>query len=177
MKQILDQYIQRRGRNECWPWVGPVLKGKNGRGYLTNPITGKTENAARMVFRAYVAAVPTGIFVCHSCDNPNCVNPLHLWLGTHQDNMRDSAAKKRHHIQRCPEKMPRCPADKLARGIRHGSAKLTNEQIRKIRESYIPQRGVREQLARQYGVNPTTIGRIVRGEIWKHIPMLGGQDD
>jgi hypothetical protein len=79
---------------DCWEWSGP----RNRQGYGT--IDGKL---ATRLMHGFMAgkAVPTNLLVCHSCDNPPCVNPRHLWLGTHKDNALDMVAKGRR-VQRGP---------------------------------------------------------------------------
>jgi hypothetical protein len=94
--------------------------------------------------------IPDGLFVCHKCDTPACVNAeTHLFLGTHQENMADMVAKGRQ-----------------ARGERGGQAKLEAEQVLAIRERYAAGETSKPSLGREYGVHSTTIGKIVRGESW-----------
>uniref|UniRef100_C6BBU3 Putative bacteriophage-related protein n=1 Tax=Ralstonia pickettii (strain 12D) TaxID=428406 RepID=C6BBU3_RALP1 len=97
-----------------------------------------------------------GQFVRHKCDNPACVNPDHLELGTHQDNMRDMVERNRQ-----------------ARGERKGRVKLTEQQVLWVRKVYAPfsQEFSTVKLARMLGVSPAHIWRIVRGKLWTHIEM------
>jgi hypothetical protein len=100
--------------------------------------------------------IPEGLFVCHNCpggDNPSCIEPAHLWVGTHTENMADMMEKGRS-----------------AHGARNANAKLTDEDIREIRAAF--QNGkywTQAALARQYGVTRNLIGYIVHGSIWKHV--------
>jgi len=77
--------------NSCWTWIGN--KNKQGYGYFG--LNGKTWKAHRLVWVFAFGKIPGGIFVLHKCDNPMCVNPSHLFLGTHKDNMDDMVAKGR----------------------------------------------------------------------------------
>jgi hypothetical protein len=82
----------------CWLWMAAV----NDRGYgrFTLDRTGKLIPAHRFAWSAENGPIPPGLLVCHSCDNPPCVNPAHLWLGTQSDNMIDCLAKGRHRHQK-----------------------------------------------------------------------------
>jgi hypothetical protein len=90
------KYVERRGPNDCWPWSGQMMT-KNSRGYLRVYIDGKAKNVlcSRISFTLHKGPIPDGLFVCHTCDNPNCVNPDHLWAGTVTDNCRDMWRKGR----------------------------------------------------------------------------------
>lgn len=101
-------------------------------------------------------SIPKGLLVLHQCDNPTCVNPKHLFLGTHQDNTNDMYSKERG---------PCNPA----KGEKHWQAKLTNSQVLKIRRLYM-QGGVSySQLASRYGVVKQTIHRVVKRKLWSHV--------
>ena len=90
--------VDVRGPSECWPWLGA----KNSRGYGTIRINGRTGRATHAAcMLAYDRPVPSGFEVCHRCDNPSCVNPTHLWIGTKSDNMQDSIAKGRRYSPFC----------------------------------------------------------------------------
>lgn len=139
------------GPNGCINFTGS--KGKFGHGELA--YKGVRYRAHRLAYIAYIGPIPDGLVVCHACDNPSCINPEHLFIGTQADNLADARKKKRM-------KAP------LVYGEQHGLSRLTESDVLKIREDNRPYR----QIARDYGVNPSTIKRAKTGETWGHI---GGQ--
>lgn len=86
--------VDRRGPDECWPWT--ACYSRNGYGWFG--VNGKGWVATRMAWFLTHGSPPDG-FVCHRCDNPQCVNPAHLFVGSHTDNMRDAVAKGRMHFR------------------------------------------------------------------------------
>jgi hypothetical protein len=138
----------------CWLWTGGLRRkygsfGRSGRLYL----------AHRMAWELSYGAIPAGMSVCHKCDNPPCVNPAHLFIGTHAENMADMAAKGRSRGFPGDLHWSRQNLDKLPRGDAHANSKLTDAQVREVRAAL----GTNRQIAREYGVSDTLIGRIRRG--------------
>lgn len=133
----------------CWLWTG--AKAEYGKFWLD----GKTVSAHRLVYESIHGAVPDGMMVCHHCDNPLCVNPNHLFLGTASDNIEDMIQKGRQGYTG-------------QRGVKNPKVKLHPYQVREIRIK-ARQGQSSSRLAKQYGVNKSTINRIINGDLWSHV--------
>lgn len=132
----------------CWLWlgcVGPTGYGTVFRGPGKKP---NSERSHRWSWRIHHGPVPAGLHVLHKCDVRSCVNPDHLFLGTHTDNMHDMRRKGRL-VNR--------------RGEAHGCAKLTAAQVEAIRSSS----GTNTAIAKTFGVGRTTISEIRLGKTWQ----------
>lgn len=141
------EYASVRSEDECWPWVGVVLRNGYGQFYTG----GKTLLAHRAVYQLTHGAVPGDLLVCHRCDNRSCVNPAHLFLGTPADNSRDMAAKGR-----------------AAAGERSGVNKVTDADVLEIRR--LAAAGHRQRdIAARFGIAQGNVGFIVRRETWRHV--------
>lgn len=137
----------------CWEWRGFRLPDGRGTFRPTTKRQDRKEIAARYSYKIANGAIPKGLFVCHACDNPGCVRPSHLWLGTALDNNRDSVAKGR--------------ANK-AKGELHFRARLTSEQVQEIRTRNAQGEGYR-RLAKDYPVGSKGIQAIVKRRTWKAV--------
>lgn len=115
---------------------------------------GKNLRLSRVAHEVYIGPIPKGLLVCHTCDNPRCHNPEHLFIGTHSDNSQDMWNKQRHSHA----------GYKALPGEHHHGSKLTNIQVEKIRSS--TEKGT--VLSVEYGVSNATISRARRGVSWKH---------
>lgn len=136
---------------DCWNWQGSRIGGGLWHGQWRNG-NGEHELAHRAAWRLMRGEIPAGLCVLHKCDNASCCNPTHLFIGTQSDNLHDMWHKKRGR-------------PKSNSGEAHGMSKLTDDIVREIRAS--PARGV--DLARRFGVAPTTITDIRKRRIWKHL--------
>ena len=102
MKTVEERFFEKvEITNSCWIWIA----GKNLDGYGRMRINNKKYSAHRVSYTLHKGEIPNGLYICHTCDNPSCVNPEHLWAGTAQDNCLDKAKKKRHPKQ----KVTHCP--------------------------------------------------------------------
>jgi hypothetical protein len=86
----------RIAENGCWIWTKGYAGGRAGRYGMLRLPDGSAITGHRLSYQIHKGAIPPGTFVCHTCDNPGCVNPDHLWLGTNSDNQKDAVAKGRH---------------------------------------------------------------------------------
>ncbi len=149
--------------NKCWIWRASFFN----TGYGAFSYLGRNHGAHRIAYFFHYKIDPSDKYVCHSCDNTKCVNPHHLFLGTPADNWND--ARQKGKIRKGKKHYARTNPELLARGVEHGNAKLTEQDVINIRnESAV---GSSEQkLADKYGVSSTAIRYIVIHRNWKHIP-------
>lgn len=154
-------YVAKGGPDECWAWAGARLarKGANyGRFW-----TGEREmKAHRFSYELHIGPIPADLLVCHSCDNPPCVNPGHLFLGTHDDNMRDKWEKGRNCYgdkngsRACPESRPRGESSPVA--------KISDAQATEAYGLYHQDGWKQVELAERFGVSQSLVSQIVRAE-------------
>lgn len=161
VRRFTSKFIQK-GEDECWNWTGNITGG-----YGQFKYSGKAIPAHRFAYRVYRGEIPEGLWVLHDCDNPICVNPNHLFLGTAQDNTNDMVSKGRARFN-CSEG----PGEKACKGEEHGMARLSEDQVKEIRRRYkrISYHSTNaRQLAVEFGVTQNQITRIVKGERWNHV--------
>lgn len=139
----------------CWIWTACTVRD----GYGRVGVNGKLMLAHRYIFEQMYGPIPDGMEVCHICDNPPCVRPDHLFLGSHKDNMLDRDLKGRQ------------ARNAGKKGERSHLAKLTDAQAAEIKQSYRPRDSVfgGRALALHYGVSKATISLLVRGQTWTHV--------
>ena len=141
--------VEKRGNDECWPWLGHRT---GGYGTVDFFIEGKSRSmkAHRVAYFLHTEEDPREMGVCHRCDNPSCCNPSHFFLGTHDDNMADKARKGR---------------------VARASSKFTFEEVMQIRERAAAGGRV-SFLAKELGVASESIRNIVNGTSYRNLPVL-----
>lgn len=154
-QKVIDRFFSRfeQGEKEkCWEWQGG--QGNNGYGRLK--INKKNFKAHRISFALFNGYLDSSKVCCHSCDNPVCVNPHHLWLGTHLENMKDR------------DKKGRCKSDHLFTQTLK-TRKLTQEDVIWMRANYSPNTWSVNKLAKKFQVCRNTIQQALKGKTWKSI--------
>jgi len=138
----------------CWEWQGAISGGRYGHLW----IAGRNVYAHRIAWALHYGPLKKGQLVLHKCDNPKCVNPDHLFLGTHQDNMDDCVKKGRS-----------------ARGSKSGRSKLNEEQVLEIKKKLAEPHYYHKvrDLAKEYNVHDVTIYSIKKGRTWSHVLVEG----
>ena len=159
LKQRLYSRVAVNG--ECVEFAGARIRFN----YGTIGHAGKNLKAHRAAWMVHFGEIPAGCFVLHRCDNPPCINPAHLFLGTHKDNMRDMVCKRRQAVG--IRQGQHIHPHRTARGERHGRHTLTSTEVEMIRllDAFLKQR----ESAKLFGVCRSTIGRIIRRQYWAHV--------
>jgi hypothetical protein len=160
LEQLVRNHTPIAQDHECWNWTGAKLKTRYG--VLTHKR--KQYKAHRAMYTLTKGEIPNGMFVCHSCDNPSCVNPKHLWLGTPLDNMLDKVAKNRHsrgesHADAVKSSLKFRAG--ILRGENHSQSKLSDSNridiLKKLRFGL-----TQDKIAKEYNVTQGTISHIYR---------------
>lgn len=141
------RHISPEPNTGCWLWAGHV--GHFGYGRSWDESKRGFITAHRMVYEALAGPIPAGLFLCHRCDNPSCVNPAHFFLGTKRDNNADKIAKGRQ-----------------ARGRRIALAKLDEPLVREMRAKYAAGGVTIQELADEFGVANSGCSRIINRKLW-----------
>lgn len=147
-RQDFEAHIDKSG--DCWLWMRHTNKSVNGYGEVR--YEKRKWRAHRLMWVLTHGEIPDGLHVCHKCDNPLCVKPDHLFLGTIADNAHDRDRKGRNY-----------------HGTDCHTAKLNDETVRAIRLEYAANKCKYPELAAKYGVSVSAISDIVLGITWKHV--------
>jgi hypothetical protein len=149
---LSDRFWAKVSKQEsgCWEWTGAKTNGYGVIGVRRNTI----EKAHRISYMIHKGDFQQAMCVCHVCDNPGCVNPEHLFIGTHRDNAADRDAKGR-------------AVQKPVRGEDQGLAKLTENSVRRIR--IVAGAMSLQKLADLFGVSKKSILNVVQRKTWSHV--------
>lgn len=150
----INRFFTIGDKDECWRWFGPYHRpsprNPNGFPYGWIKIKNKIYSAHRLMYSYIYGIDPKELYVLHKCDNPRCVKPSHLFLGTQGDNIRDMISKNRRDIK----------------GERGSAAKITNLQALLIRAD----KRTCNDIAEEYGVTKGTIAKIKRRATFRNLP-------
>lgn len=151
-KPVIDRFNERYvidAATGCWNWA----KGKDKDGYgKFSHKEAPNDRAHRFSYSTFVGEIPKGMHICHRCDNPSCVNPTHLFLGTNRENTLDRVIKRRS-----------------ACGEGGGNVKLINEQVSAIFDMHQKLGYSKKKIARLFGITDGNVEWILSGHTWKHL--------
>ena len=159
VEQRFWEQVDRAAPNGCWHWTGIRDKRGYGRAYTGySRVNGKVRShmmlAHRAAFLLEHGNLPWDKHICHRCDNPQCVNPAHLYAGTQSQNMRDAWGRGRRQMNKIDNA-----------GEKHGMAKLDKETVLAIRAANGPQRAI----ASHFGISQGAVQLIRARKRWAHI--------
>lgn len=193
MKTVEQRLLNRTVKDPktgCWNCTYSTNKG-----YPNIWVERTNKLAHRVAYELWKGPIPQGLLVCHSCDNPKCINPDHLWVGTVQENNADRDNKGRqakpeilsaimkkvakrgseswsfnnkHRLARGERNARYTHPETTARGERQAKAKLTAERVRYIR-MWAEEGFSHKQIAKAFGVARPTVSQVIRRETWKHV--------
>lgn len=158
IKNIFYSNAKVNPTTHCWEWI----KHKDSDGYGQFRFLTKYFQAHRFSFDLSKGDLPNHLLVCHSCDNPSCINPEHLFLGTPLTNTQDMIKKNRYH--RGPRKM-----NGSKDGSKNSYSKLIEADVVRIRELYGSGKFTQRMLAKKYKIGQSSISRMVNGITWDHV--------
>jgi len=150
VKERFEQRYEIDDETGCWEWTGTMMGG----GYGQMSVNNRNEGAHRISYRLHNGEIPEGAFICHTCHNPPCVNPDHLYAGDAASNAQDAIENGDW-----PE----------IRGSDTGNSELTEDDVREMRGRYADGEVTYEDLKREYDVSLGTVSRAIRGIDWEHV--------
>ena len=150
IRQTFEKYVIRNG-DYCWKWKGCITT----NGYAAISVYRDKRNAHRISWLIHNGKIPIGKYVCHKCDNKECTNPDHLFIGTNRDNQQDLVRKGKNNN---------------LRGNRAPWSKLTEKQVREIYKLFYESITL-DKIAKIYKVSRATISHIKNGKSWKHVKI------
>lgn len=148
----------------CLEWTANATKS----GYGLFRVGDETHTAHRIAWATSFGDIPHGMCVCHKCDNPACIAPSHMFLGTLTENNRDRAAKGRGCVVKGDKHWTRLHPERILRGELSRKSKLTESsviEIRKLRRAGVPA----AELAGKFGVSRSNVYLVISGAIWMHV--------
>ena len=153
--------------DDCWTWTGPRTEDGYGRLWGIHCQV----RAHRLSYEIHVGPIPDGLWVLHRCDNPPCVNPAHLFLGTVVENTADMHAKGRANLpaRSGANHWTRKSPDRIARGQAMGRSHLTDAVVAEILTRFSAGGVTQRELARQYQVGHKNLNLILKRKTWKHV--------
>ena len=161
LRMRLWKHISINHETGCWEWVG--AKFKSGYGVI---VLDRYRRAHRVAYESYKGSIPEGLCVCHTCDFPACVNPDHLFAGTHAENMRDMGRKGRASNENALKALALDPV----KGERHGMSRCTEAQVIEMRAMRSEKGITYTEMAARFGINYSTAAMAVTGKTWAHLP-------
>jgi hypothetical protein len=141
------KYINKKSDDECWEWTSS----KDTSGYGMFRLNGKRPHPHCLIYELTYKKIPRGLYVLHTCDNPSCCNPKHLFLGTQQDNIKDMNLKGRRF---------------KTFGENNPNSKLTHSQVDEIRRLYLLGNTSYKKLGKQFNITDVQVGNIIRRDMW-----------
>lgn len=147
-KDRFERHVMADPNSGCWLWTGALTH--NGYGHM-QPVSGEWR-AHRVSWVLHRGPIPSNLQVLHKCDVRSCVNPDHLFLGTNQENRTDMWKK-----------------DRGAKGESAGTSRLTNQEVRQLRDLFSSGQQTQAELCRKFNVVGATVCNIIHRKTWKHI--------